>query len=100
MEPTQEPGPEPTVEPEQPTAATEPEPEQGADDGHGAVPAYAAVLERAQQVLADVERALVRLEDGSYGTCEVCGATIDDETLTEAPATANCRAHLPLAGHL
>lgn len=114
MEPTQEPGPdEPTAAAghEQPTAGdagaavvgdvdpvgpTAPE----VDIGHGDVPAYAAVLERAQQVLADVERALERLEDGSYGTCEVCGTTIDDETLAEAPATATCRAHLPLAGHL
>src|SRR5919106_3137749 len=31
--------------------------------------------------LDDVERALVKLEDGTYGTCDACGAAISAERL-------------------
>jgi hypothetical protein len=46
--------------------------------------------------LADVELALRRLDDGSYGRCEVCDGVIDDTRLAEAPAARFCRAHLPI----
>lgn len=45
--------------------------------------------------LADVERALQRLDEGSYGTCQVCGAAIDEERLAAEPATAFCAEHEP-----
>ncbi|GAA3233354.1 hypothetical protein GCM10017691_28890 [Pseudonocardia petroleophila] len=40
-----------------------------------------------------VQEALERVEDGSYGTCVVCGATIDDERLEARPEVATCREH-------
>lgn len=43
--------------------------------------------------LADVERALQRLDEGTYGTCKVCGGAIDDERLAAEPATAFCAEH-------
>jgi len=46
--------------------------------------------------LADVELALARLDDGTYGRCEVCEAAIDEARLAEAPAARFCRAHLPI----
>ncbi len=45
--------------------------------------------------LADVERALERLDEGTYGTCEACGVTLADERLAEAPAARFCAEHQP-----
>ena len=47
--------------------------------------------------VADVERALERLADGTYGTCEVCGAGLSPALLAERPAARLCPAHLPVA---
>jgi RNA polymerase-binding transcription factor DksA len=46
--------------------------------------------ERAQQTLGDVERALAKIEDGSYGTCEVCGKQIAPERLQAIPWARLC----------
>ncbi|MDA8033670.1 MAG: hypothetical protein M0T71_05825 [Actinomycetota bacterium] len=43
--------------------------------------------------LAALEAALGRVEDGSYGRCEVCGEDIGDEVLAEAPAAVRCHRH-------
>lgn len=51
------------------------------------------ILTSVEGELADVERALARLDDGTYGTCEVCAQAIDEERLTAAPATARCADH-------
>ena len=40
--------------------------------------------------LADVERALAKIEAGTYGLCDRCGATIPFPRLTARPATARC----------
>lgn len=45
--------------------------------------------------LATLEAALGRLEDGTYGRCEACGATIDEALVEAEPATTRCRAHRP-----
>ena len=42
-------------------------------------------LDRIEQDLADVDIALGRLEDGTYWTCEVTGAEIPADKLTENP---------------
>jgi RNA polymerase-binding transcription factor DksA len=49
-----------------------------------------SVLEQVEAELADVEHALKRLDDGSYGTCEACGKPIGDERLAALPATRFC----------
>ena len=41
--------------------------------------------------LADVERALTRLEDGAYWTDEVTGAPIPDDMLTRNPIARRAR---------
>lgn len=53
----------------------------------------AAELASAEADLADVEHALRRLDDGTYGRCEVCGGPVDDERLAAAPATRTCADH-------
>jgi DnaK suppressor protein len=48
------------------------------------------VLERIEAELDDVEHALRRLDDGTYGTCEACGQPIGDERLEAIPAARFC----------
>jgi DnaK suppressor protein len=52
-----------------------------------------SILEQVEAELGDVERALVRLDEGTYGTCEACGHTITEERLAAMPATRFCISH-------
>jgi len=52
-----------------------------------------ASLTKIEGELAEVERALARLDDGSYRTCGVCGATIDDARLEADPTATLCADH-------
>ena len=52
-----------------------------------------AIIAQAQADLAGVDRALERLDDGTYGTCEVCGEAIADDVLERAPASRLCPSH-------
>jgi hypothetical protein len=47
-----------------------------------------------REELDGVERALERLDAGSYGLCDSCGAPIDDAVLAEMPQARSCSAHL------
>ena len=51
-----------------------------------------ALLENIEAELADVEHAIRRLDDGTYGTCEACGKPIGDDRLEAMPATRYCLA--------
>jgi RNA polymerase-binding transcription factor DksA len=42
----------------------------------------------------EVEAALKRVEDGTYGTCTVGGEAIEEERLEADPAAQTCTAHL------
>jgi RNA polymerase-binding transcription factor DksA len=42
----------------------------------------------------DVVAALARIEDGTYGTCSVCGKAIETERLDADPAANTCKEHL------
>jgi RNA polymerase-binding transcription factor DksA len=50
-----------------------------------------------ENTLNEVDRALERLRVGTYRTCQVCGAPIDDAELVNNPLLANCRAHPELS---
>ena len=50
-------------------------------------------LDRAEAELEDVERALSRLDEGSYDLCEVCGWAIGDNRLAQSPVTRRCAEH-------
>jgi RNA polymerase-binding transcription factor DksA len=52
-------------------------------------------LGRIEEELADVARALERLDEGTYGTCEACAAVLPDEQLAVAPASRFCTEHEP-----
>jgi DnaK suppressor protein len=51
------------------------------------------ILEQVEAEMTDIEHALVRLDDGTYGRCEACGAPIDDARLEALPAARFCLAH-------
>jgi len=71
---------------------------QGADDEHdpeGATLAFerqhvAALAQAAREHLADIDAALARVADGSYGTCQNCGQPIGAERLAARPMARTC----------
>jgi hypothetical protein len=54
-----------------------------------------SLLTSIASVLDEVEDALGRLEDGSYGLCELCGGPIEVVALSSRPTTRRCAAHVP-----
>ncbi|MGW2898947.1 TraR/DksA family transcriptional regulator [Streptomyces sp. NPDC001212] len=50
----------------------------------------AAMLAQARDHLADLDRALERLEEGDYGRCEGCGEPIPSQRLEVRPAARTC----------
>lgn len=72
-----------------------------ADDEHdpeGATIAYersqlAALIEQAEQHLADIDAAQERLATGTYGVCAVCGEPIPEGRLEARPTATTCVAH-------
>jgi DnaK suppressor protein len=54
---------------------------------------HRALLGRLQDALADVDRALAKLDNGTYGKCEVCGEDIAEARLEALPASRYCINH-------
>lgn len=52
-----------------------------------------SLLESFENEMDEVQAALDRLEDGSYGKCEICDRPIGDERLDALPATRYCIDH-------
>ena len=50
----------------------------------------ATLLEQARDHLADLDRALERLDEGSYGRCVHCSGPIAVDRLAALPATTTC----------
>ncbi len=56
--------------------------------------------ERESQMIANIDQALLRIEEGSYGTCARCGKLIDERRLEALPTArydANCQAAIESA---
>ena len=49
-----------------------------------------ALTQNARELLAQIERALARIEDGSYGVCESCGEPIGKARLQAFPRAVLC----------
>jgi DnaK suppressor protein len=70
----------------------------GTDDEHdpeGATLAFerqhtAALLAQALDQVADIDAAIGRLDDGTYGICARCGQPVGEDRLAARPATATC----------
>ena len=75
-------------------AASEP----GTDDEHdpeGATLAFerqhtAALLARAREQIVEIDAAIGRLDEGTYGTCARCGQPLGQDRLAARPAAATC----------
>lgn len=52
-----------------------------------------ALAAQLRDQLDDVERALAKLDDGTYGSCEVCAQPIAADRLDAMPATRFCIEH-------
>ena len=52
-----------------------------------------SLLNQLQQQLADIERALAKLDNDTYGICEACGQPIAEARLEAMPATRFCVEH-------
>jgi len=57
---------------------------------------YESELARSAAVLDGVDRALERLSEGTYGSCETCGVPIMDAHLEADPTRCLCEQHLAL----
>ncbi|OLT09283.1 hypothetical protein BJF90_44460 [Pseudonocardia sp. CNS-004] len=55
----------------------------------------AALADGARRALADIELALQRMRDGTYGRCRACDGRIAPAVLTAIPATTLCGACHP-----
>ncbi|GAB4009884.1 TraR/DksA family transcriptional regulator [Nocardioides ultimimeridianus] len=78
-----------------------------ADDEHdpeGATIAFersqvGALIRQARASLEEVDLAVRRLDGGTYGRCERCGATIDTERLRARPVARHCMLCATAAAH-
>lgn len=52
-----------------------------------------ALLEQSKASLAQIDAALARMEQGTYGICAVCGVAIPEGRLEARPWTAYCIEH-------
>jgi DnaK suppressor protein len=48
------------------------------------------VKDRERKLITKVKEAIERIEDGSYGICEICGEEISEERLEARPVTTYC----------
>lgn len=48
------------------------------------------LVENLKAMLADVDAALERIEDGTYGVCESCGVQIGSDRMTYRPMSRLC----------
>ena len=49
-----------------------------------------ALIEQAERRLAETDAAILRVDAGTYGRCEVCGEAIADERLEARPVARTC----------
>ena len=63
-----------------------------AEDGSNVMEAerITTIADDVRDVLAQIDAALARMEDGTYGTCQRCGKPINEERLEAFPYVAYC----------
>jgi len=52
--------------------------------------AHRSEVDAVDRLLDEVELAMARLDDGTYGRCEMCGELIDDVELAAGPLVREC----------
>ena len=51
-------------------------------------------MKKFETQLIDVKSALERIEDGSYGVCEISWEQIEEDRLEANPAARTCKEHM------
>ena len=54
----------------------------------------AAVVSVLDERLLEISSALSRIEEGTYGTCQICGNNIEPERLEANPSSSTCKTHI------
>jgi DnaK suppressor protein len=75
------------------TSLTEPD-ELDLDNRNEEFEEDSALTEELTPHLKDIEDALKKIEDGTYGTCQVCSNTIEEERLQANPSAKTCISHM------
>ena len=52
-----------------------------------------SLLEQLEAEIGDLDAALRKVDEGTYGICEICGREIDAERLEAMPGTRTCIEH-------
>ena len=65
-------------------------PAPGANPSEAEEELHRTAVDAVDGLLDEVELALARLDDGTYGRCEECGNPIDDARLAELPVVRTC----------
>ncbi|MEI6863990.1 MAG: TraR/DksA C4-type zinc finger protein [Candidatus Adlerbacteria bacterium] len=42
----------------------------------------------------DIKRALAKIEEGTYGICEICGEAVEEDRLEVNPSARTCKVHI------
>jgi len=48
------------------------------------------ILQQLEKQMLDVKKALLEVENGTYGTCEICGSAIEKDRLEANPSARTC----------
>jgi len=80
----------PTKAPLQPAKTATVERAREVGEGVGEALAPETSIDEVDRLLDDVEAALARLDDGTYGRCGACGSVIDDSRLAATPTVQTC----------
>lgn len=59
-----------------------------------------AILKQLEIQRTAIAMALKRIEDGTYGTCEISGEAIEEDRLEANPSARTCKAHMAEEGTL
>ena len=70
--------------------APRPTPRTEVEEPHGGQ----GLADDVERQIAGIDAALARIDDGTWGVCEVCGKAIDDERLEARPEATTCRDHM------
>lgn len=53
-----------------------------------------AIVSTLDTQLMEINDALARIENGTYGTCKTCGKEIESDRLSANPSASTCKAHM------
>ncbi|HEY0964491.1 MAG TPA: TraR/DksA C4-type zinc finger protein [Candidatus Paceibacterota bacterium] len=52
-----------------------------------------ATVAQLEMIYHNTKRALQKITDGTYGACEICGSTIEEDRISFLPTARTCKEH-------